>query len=461
MPSPFVLLDLIMHKESLYLKFIQRALPSPFSIAVILTLLTYLLALFFTQRPENAGTVYSITLLGYWETGFWELLEFTMQMTLILILGHALALTSFVNAIIDRFAGYCNNSAKAAFTISLLTILVSLINWGLCLVFGAIFARKVVETAKRRGWKLNYPLLGAAGYSGMMCWHGGFSGSAPLTVSGKEHFLMDDIGQIGIDQTLLSSMNIITSVLLILIIPLLFYFLGKKSAEKEINLPYFVQPNSNGNKLLTGAEKLDGAKWMAFLFGGIICLLAVRKLIISPSTNGWTFIDLNYINFFLFGLAIVLHGSFAKFINAIEEAVGGSVGIIIQFPLYAGIMGIMKYSGLGTLFSQGFMEISNVTTLPLFTFFSAAIVNVFVPSGGGQWAVQGPIVIEAAQNLEVSIPKTIMALSYGDQLTNMLQPFWALPLLGITRLKARDILPYSFLIMLAGMIIFIVSLLIF
>ncbi|MFT6827552.1 MAG: short-chain fatty acids transporter, partial [Roseivirga sp.] len=152
---------------------------------------------------------------------------------------------------------------------------------------------------------------------------------------------------------------------------------------------------------------------------------------------------------------------FTKFLTAIEEAIGGSAGIIIQFPLYAGIMGIMKYSGLGALFSYGFVEISNGTSLPIFAFLSAAIVNIFVPSGGGQWAVQGPIITEAAQNLGVSIPKSIMALSYGDQLTNMLQPFWALPLLGITKLKAKDILPYSFLIMLVGLCIFIISLIIF
>jgi len=124
-------------------------------------------------------------------------------------------------------------------------------------------------------------------------------------------------------------------------------------------------------------------------------------------------------------------------------------------------MGIMNYSGLGALFSQGFVEISNATTLPIYTFLSAAIVNIFVPSGGGQWVVQGPIITEAAQNLGVSVSKNILALSYGDQLTNMLQPFWALPLLGITKLKAKDILPYSFLIMIVGLVIFMIALLIF
>ncbi|WP_339609108.1 TIGR00366 family protein [uncultured Roseivirga sp.] len=448
-----------MSKNSLYLRFVRQILPSPFAIAVILTLLTFILAMAFTERPENAGSAHSLVILGYWEIGFWELLEFTMQMALILILGHALALTPFFNNIIDRFTIYCNTSAKAAFTISLLTILVSMVNWGLCLVLGAIFARKVAERAKANGWKMNYPLLGAAGYSGMMCWHGGFSGSAPLAVASNDHFLIQEIGQIGIGQTLLSLSNILTFVLLLIIIPSVFYLLGKRSSDSEINTVFRKEVHRENEKG-HGAERIDNSKIAAIALGGIICFIALRKIWISPSLVGLSFIDLNYINFFFFGLAVLLHGSFSKFLSAIEEAIGGSAGIIIQFPLYAGIMGIMKYSGLGALFSQGFMEISTVTTLPIFTFFSAAIVNIFVPSGGGQWAVQGPIVTEAAQNLGASVPKTIMALSYGDQLTNMLQPFWALPLLGITKLKAKDILPYSFLIMLVGMVIFIFSLLV-
>ena len=448
-----------MSKNSLYLRFVRQILPSPFAIAVILTLLTFILAMAFTERPENAGSAHSLVILGYWEIGFWELLEFTMQMALILILGHALALTPFFNNIIDRFTTYCNTSAKAAFTISLLTILVSMVNWGLCLVFGAIFARKVAERAKANGWKMNYPLLGAAGYSGMMCWHGGFSGSAPLAVASNDHFLIQEIGQIGIGQTLLSLSNILTFVLLLIIIPSVFYLLGKRSSDSEINTVFRKEVHRENEKG-HGAERIDNSKIAAIALGGIICFIALRKIWVSPSLVGLSFIDLNYINFFFFGLAVLLHGSFSKFLSAIEEAIGGSAGIIIQFPLYAGIMGIMKYSGLGALFSQGFMEISTVTTLPIFTFFSAAIVNIFVPSGGGQWAVQGPIVTEAAQNLGASVPKTIMALSYGDQLTNMLQPFWALPLLGITKLKAKDILPYSFLIMLVGMVIFIFSLLV-
>ncbi len=454
-----------MRENSLYLKFVRNVLPSPFSIAVLLTLVTFILALIFTQRPENAGSAYPLIVLEYWETGFWELLQFTMQMALILILGHTLALTPFFNRIISIFTKYCNSTASAALWVSLLTIAVSFVNWGLCLVFGAIFARKVAERAKANGWKLNYPLIGAAGYSGMMCWHGGFSGSAPLTVAGSDHFLVDEIGQIGIEQTLFSSMNLTTSLLLLIIIPSVFYLLGKRNEGDELNRLSFDHQKTNNSTdsthSLTRAERIDHSMLAAIVLGGVICFIALRKIITTPSGTGLDFINLNFINFFLFGLAILLHGSFAKFLSAIQEAISGAAGIIIQFPLYAGIMGIMKYSGLAAGVSYAFVDISNELTLPIYTFLSGGLVNIFVPSGGGQWAVQGPIVIEAAQTLNVPVSKVVMALAYGDQLTNMLQPFWALPLLGITKLKAKDILPYSLIIMATGLIIFLFSLLLF
>lgn len=434
--------------------------PSPFAIAVILTLVVFFLALIFTQRPENAVSTYPVKLLEYWQTGFWELLSFTMQMALILILGHTLALTPIFNKLIGQLTKYCNSTAQAALVVSLFTILLSFFNWGLCLIFGAIFARKVAERSQELGKPLNYPLIGAAGYAGMMCWHGGFSGSAPLTVSGADHFLESQIGVIGIDQTVLSGMNISTSISLIILVPLALFLLGRYKADKPFKLKKDKQKEDKLIEVI-GAEKIDHWKFPAIGLGLIICFIAIRQALYHPSDAGLGFIDLNYINFLLFGLGLMLHGSFSKFLGAVQKAVGGSTGIIIQFPLYAGIMGIMKYSGLGAEISYAFVSISNQTTLPIFTFLSAGLVNIFVPSGGGQWVVQGPIVTEAAQALGVSIPKTVMALSYGDQLTNMLQPFWALPLLGITQLKAKDILPYSAFVLLIGMTIFIVNLLIF
>lgn len=446
-----------MKEDHLYLRLVHKLLPSPFSIAIILTIVTYIIAWIFTDSTD-LSTPYALQLLGFWEQGFWELLSFTMQMVLILVLGHTLALSNLADRALNLLTKYCQDTASAAAIISLLSIGVSFINWGLCLIIGAVFARKVGEYAKKNVIGMNYPLLGAAGYSGLMTWHGGFSGSAPLKVAESNHFLAETIGQIPISDTVFSSMNLTAWGLLITLIPLLFYYLGKKSGVTE--LPSISSDVGMANTNLTGAEKLDHSRFLALIIGGVVVLFSIYKVVISEQ-SGFSFINLNYINFVLFGLCLIAHGTIYRFLKAVQEAVIGATGIIIQFPLYAGIMGIMKYSGLVLIFSDFFIQISTPVTFPIFTLISAAIVNTFVPSGGGQWAVQGPIVCNAALSLGVPINKTIMALSYGDQLTNMLQPFWALPLLGITKLKAKDILPYSFLVMILGLIIFAGVLLLF
>ena len=437
-------------------KMFKSVLPTPFTIAVILTIFTFLLALFFT-KSEGEGS-YILQLLQFWEQGVWHppLLVFAIQMMLMLVLGHALALSKPISKIIEIGTKYCKNTANAAAIICFFTLLVSFFNWGLGLIFGAIFARKVGEHASKKGIILNYPLIGAAGYSGLMVWHGGIS--APIKIAEEGHFLIDKIGVISQADTIFSTMNINISIVLLIILPLLMYYLGKQNKGSLINLKTEEQEEKT---TFSGAEKLDHSKIIAWSFGSIILFYAFYKALILPETISLKVINPNYINLVLLGLAIVMHKSFFSFLKAIDNAISGASGILIQFPLYFGIMGIMNHSGLVQIMSDFFVNISNDTTFPIFTFISAGIVNVFVPSGGGQWAVQGPIIVEAATQLGVSIPKSVMALAYGDQLTNMLQPFWALPLLGITGLRAKEILPYTLILLLAGVVIFIVGLLFF
>ena len=152
-------------------------------------------------------------------------------------------------------------------------------------------------------------------------------------------------------------------------------------------------------------------------------------------------LNLNTVNFVFLFLGIILHGTPGRFLNVVSIAVKGTAGIIIQFPFYAGIMGMMLGSNADGLsfagvISNWFVNVSNTTTFPLFTFLSAGVVNFFVPSGGGQWAVQAPIMMPAGAELGVDAAKTAMAIAWGDAWTNMIQPFWALPALGIAGLGA-------------------------
>lgn len=330
-------------------------------------------------------------------------------------------------------------------------------------------ARKVAEASQLRNFNINYPLVGASGYTGLMIWHGGMSGSAPLKVAEGGHLesLMTGISDsaiinqlpdlISFNETIFSGFNLILFGILLLLIPLFLYRISRYTISTPTDLPIykgFVTDKEN----LNGAEKLDHSKILGMGFGAVVLIAFfyqywddLQQLIINP----------NMLNFFMLGLGLLLHGSFKSFLNAVEEAIKGASGILIQFPLYFGIMGIMRESGMVVEISDFFVSIATPMTLPIFTFFSGGLVNIFVPSGGGQWAVQGPIVVESALKLGVPLPKAIMALAYGDQITNMLQPFWALPLLGITKLKAREILPYTLLVMLIGVIVFLSGLLIF
>jgi short-chain fatty acids transporter len=440
-------------------KIMTRLLPSPFSIAIILTILIIIIALLFTEN-----TLMHIT--SYWEHGLWNpgLMNFAMQMMLMLVLGYVIALSESAEIIINKITFFCKNSANAALLVSLSTIIMSLINWGLGLIFGAILARKVGEHALAKNINLNYPLIGAAGYSGLMVWHGGISGSIPLKVAEKNHFsefISNEelpVNGINFQETIFSNMNIIASLLLITIIPCILFFIGKQQTKKN----KFQFKNTESDKIITkkaeGAEKIDTSIWFSKLIGLSILGVACQNAISAQSIS---FINPNFVNLSLLGLAILVHKNFNTFLYSVNKAITSASGILIQFPLYFGIMGIMNSSGLVDIFANIFVEISNQKTYPILTMLSGGIVNIFVPSGGGQWAVQGPIVLQSALDLNIPIEKSIMALAYGDQLTNMLQPFWALPLLGITQLKATEILPYTILIMLIGILIFSTCLIVF
>ena len=461
-----------------FFQFIEKSfralLPSPFSIALLLTVLTFVIA-WFAMDSDTSGGARVMELVGFWENGLWDtpLLKFAFQMMLMLVLGHVLALTQPVDRLIARVTRYCNSTATSAAIVTVLTVMVALFNWGLGLIFGAILARKVGEHAVRNNIALNYPIVGAAGYSGLMVWHGGISGSAPIKAAESGHvkefmsgvYAPEELAALpdsySFSDTVFGGMNLTAIALLLLVLPMFMYWMGKR-AEQAVALPHVrTQEEEVDKETVFGAEKLDASNWFAMIFGGLIVAYMIYRMVCAFEEVGLGFITPDFINLLLLGMGLLLHRSVRSFLKSVEEAIGGSSGILIQFPLYFGILGIMKHSGLVGQISDFFVAYSNETTFPVFTFLSSGLVNIFVPSGGGQWSIQGPIIIQAASQIGVSAPKAIMALAYGDQVTNMLQPFWALPLLGITGLKARAILPYTFALMLVGSLLFLTVLMIF
>lgn len=443
----------------------KKLIPAPFTLAVLLTLFTMFLAFFFTgnNSPEGAANI-----LRFWQYGMWDpaLLVFAVQMMLILVLGHVLVLSKPVSKLTAKLTSIVTGNTSAVIIVSISTMLVSFFNWGLGLIFGAIMARKVAEAARDRGFKINYPLIGAAGYIGLMVWHGGISGSAPLKAAENGHLASLFPGAenaailtklpafISTETTIFSTWNLLLFGILILLVPAILYFVSKATPVSEVTLPS--EKAFKRTALISGAERLDHSKWLNLVFG----LLLLCAFFISYGENLLQAkLTPNMLNFLMLALCILMHGSFVSFLQALDQAIVGAAAILIQFPLYFGIMGIMRETGMVNDIAHFFSSIATEASLPVYTFFSAGLVNIFVPSGGGQWAIQGPVVLESALKLGVPLNKAVMAFAYGDQITNMLQPFWALPLLAITKLKAREILPYTLILMLIGTVVYVTGLL--
>jgi len=445
----------------------RRTCPDPFVIAIVLTLLTAGLCLIFTDaKPMDVISAFA----GGKDSGMWSLLLFSMQMCLVLVTGHALASSPPVAWMVQWLAQRPGTPAQAAALVALVAAACAVINWGLGLIVGALMAREVGRAMAGKGIRVHYPLLAAAGYVGLMVWHGGLSGSAPLKVTAMNDLqsilgeqLAGQVQTMPLQTTIGSMMNIIITGGLVLLAPALFALLHPKDdAEIETFTDFRVPTHivfaaDSGDEQerrahlddapTTAPEWLERTPWLAFVFAAFLAaalVTSVRRL------GNVGLIDLNHINLTMLILGLIMHGSVARYVRAVDEAVRGCGGIILQFPLYAGIMGMMSGTHLTERIATAIAHTTNAETLPLLTFISAAVVNLFVPSGGGQWAVQGPIVMQAAIDTGVSPAKMVMALAYGDQLTNMLQPFWALPLLAITGVRARDIVGYTAVVMIAA-----------
>jgi len=440
-----------------------RALaPDPFVLAILLTAITFVAAVWMVGSGQTLNEPAWRAVLGMWQgpDGFWSLLGFGMQMCLILVTGHTLAASPPIARLLRRLAGAPRSGRVAVAMVSAMAIGFGLINWGLGLIVGAILARDVGRAMRAKGVDAPGPLLAAAGYTGMMTWHGGLSGSAPLDAAdpaalaarvGPE--LAAAVGgSVPLSQTTWTTLNGVTTLGLWVIVPLLLALMCARSGGEAIvaatpdTTPIPAQPNEAPQGRIP--RFLERSPTLSFLLAAPMLIWLAGEF----GAKGLGALNLNTANLTFLAVGLVLHGSPLRYASAIEDAARGCAGIVLQFPLYAGIIGMMKGSGLVAWISDMFVAASGggEAGLSVMMFFSASLVNMFVPSGGGQWAVQGPIALAASVEAGVSPGKLVMAVAYGDQLTNMLQPFWALPLLAITGCKAREIVGYTAIAMVVG-----------
>lgn len=420
-------------------RLMERWLPDAFVFVLVLTLIVMLAALGIERTNP-------LDLIRMWGDGFWALLSFGMQMLLVLVTGFILASSPPVRRLLRSVAGLASSAGSAIILVTLVSLAASWINWGFGLVVGAIFARELARQVK-----VDYRLLVASAYSGFLIWHGGISGSIPLTVATPDHFTQDVIGIIPTSQTIFAGWNLLLVALLVIALPLINRMMMPRPEETVLVDPAVLGEEADLPPLppsATPAERMEASPILMYLVGGAGLIWLAQY---AASLGG---LNLNVVNFLFLFVGIVLHGSARSLLGALDEAVRGGAGIVLQFPFYAGIMAIMTNSGLAATMSEWFVSISTAQTLPFWSFISAGIVNIFVPSGGGQWAVQAPIMLPAAQALNADMTKVVMAVAWGDAWTNMLQPFWALPMLGIAGLKPRDIMGFCVVVLLfSGLII--------
>ena len=415
---------------------VNRWLPDPFLFAIILTIVVFVASMIGTQQSP-------IALVNSWgnSSGFWGLLSFSMQMALVLVLGSAMASAKVCKKILGAIASIAKDKKSAILITTFVSTICCWLNWGFGLIAGALLAKEVARRVK----DVDYPLLIASAYSGFVIWHAGLSGSIPLQMGaegGTE--ILGVVYSAPISQTIFHPVNLGMVLVILILMPLINYAMHPDAAHTiTVDPALLVEEEEKTYTINTPAEKIEHSKilWI------ITLILGFAYIIYYFATKGFN-LDLNIVNMIFMFLGILLHGDLRKYVDAIGDAAGGAAGILLQFPFYAGIMGLMVAANpetgvsLASIIANFFTNISNEITFPMLTFLSAGIINFFVPSGGGQWAVQAPIVMPAATQMGIEYGRSAMAIAWGDQWTNMIQPFWALPALGVAGLSARNIMGY-------------------
>ena len=439
----------------------QKFLPDAYIFAVILTIIVFIASLIATKQNF-------ISIVGHWGKGVWSLLAFSMQMVLVLVTGHVLALSPPFKKLLDHLSNIPKTPAQGIALVSIISYTACILNWGFGLIIGAIYAKEIAKKVKA----IDYRLLIASAYSGFVLWHAGFSGSIPLVIAGGD---LSATGgaltqAVPVTQTLFSRYNIFIVVAAFILLPIVNAFCHPKNEEDVFVIdPNLIKDEAQSKKVskeefknMTPAEKLENGCFVNY----ILAILGFSYIVYYFASSGKFDLNLNIVNLIFLMFGVLFHRTPRSLIDAFSEAAKGAAGIILQFPLYAGIMGMMTGASaegvsLASVISNFFVNISTVKTFPLFTFLSAGIVNLFVPSGGGQWVVQGPIMMPAGLEIGVDPAKTAMCIAYGDSWTNMIQPFWALPALGLAKLGARDIMGYTLIVLIVSGLVIAAGVLIF
>jgi len=429
---------------------VQKYLPEPFVLAILLTIIAALTAMLVCHQTP-------VEVIEHWGNGVWGLLAFSMQMSLILVCGATFAGAPAIKKGIRKIAALPKTPASAIATVTLVSAIACWINWGFGLIVGVILAKEIARDCKG----VDYRLLIASAYSGFVVWHAGLSGSIPLTMATAGEALTKATNgalaePVSVSATLFAPQNLVIVLLVIIAITVVNTLMHPKGEHVVTVDPQLLyEPEEVPAKEDSSpAAKLE----QSYLISGIVALLGFSFLVIKLFVRGGS-LDLNAVIMLFLFTGILFHGTPLRYVRAFTKSAGSAAGIILQFPFYAGIMGIITGVGesgicYGTVISDACIGISTPTTFPLLTFLCAAVLNLFVPSGGGHWAIQAPVFFTAGADLGVDPGLTGIAIAWGDAWTNLIQPFWALPALAIAKLNAKDIMGFCLIdLAITGLII--------
>jgi short-chain fatty acids transporter len=437
----------------LCVRYAEAYIPNPYLYAVILTFITVAAALIWTPSDP-------VQVIDSWYDGIWGILAFALQMALILATGVTLADAPFVKRLLTRLASLPTRQSGAAITVFLVSAIGSWLNWGFGLVVGALVAREIGKRLRA----VDFGFLVAAAYMGFMVWASGLSSSIALATAthGSALNIVEKVtGKVaGFDATIFTRYNLVPVVLLLILIPVALYLMGPEDQEmKKVDPEVLISQDAvpePGKGRRTFATVLEDS-WIITV---LLVLMGVFYEGHALVTHRFK-LDINGFIFIALMLGLIFHWRPIRYVRSFESGAKTVGPILLQFPLYGGIMGIMTGTGLAAVIAQSFVAFSSHQTLPFWSFISSNIISLFVPSGGGHWAVQGPFMIPAAVKLHVDPALTAMATAMGEQTANMIQPFWALPILAIARLGIKDIMGYCVIALIIGLVLYGGSLLIF
>jgi short-chain fatty acids transporter len=410
----------------------ENIIPEPLVFCLILTIIIFAAGVLFTQTGI-------ITMLNYWFDGIWGMIAFAFQMSFMVVTCSVTARSKQVKNGLIKLAKLVKTPTAAIILLMIFGYIASFLNWAFGTIATPVLAMQLSKNVKG----MHFPMLVAAGYSTMILGQClGPSASVYALIASSDHFLVDKIGVLTQDISVYNPMN--TVLFFILAIGTIILTIKTMPPKHEVvefhgmdDEPEEEVVETSGK--VTFADRMNNSRIIMTLIG-VAALVNIVYTIIQKGFLGS--LSLNFVIFIFLTANFFLYNTPSSFINSYRNNLSLATDVMIQFPFYGGISGMMISSGLGQIIVGGFVSVATAHTLPLFSYWSASIVNLFIPSQGGQFIVQGEILIDAAKQLNANIPHVINAFVYGDEATNLLQPLYVIPALAIVKMKLKDVWGY-------------------